>query len=176
MLRMLHRICRPTAILLIFGFSISILSVLIGISTLLDIWAAFTQTDPNIPIFTTMQNTGFSLALSIYLFSVVNCLVITNYWIVTKRREMAIRKAFGWSNRRLLFAIAAEMAQILLVSLCAAAFLIAVFSRMTGGMLSVRITPLFLCGTFVLLLFTLVISISVPVAQILRIHPAEVIR
>ena len=158
MFQKLKRKCRPTTILLAIGFSISIMSVLVGISAINDILTSLAEADQEIPIFNTMQNTGISLALSIYLFSIANCLVVTNYWIITKRRDMAIRKAFSWSNYNLICAVVvSEMAEILLVSLCIGFLLIEVFSRMTEGIISIHITPFFLCGTLLLLLFTLVI-------------------
>ena len=175
MVQKLKRKCRPTTILLAIGFSISIMSVLVGISAINDILTSLAEADQEIPIFNTMQNTGISLALSIYLFSIANCLVVTNYWIITKRRDMAIRKAFSWSNYNLICAVVSEMAEILLVSLCIGFLLIEVFSRMTEGIISIHITPFFLCGTLLLLLFTLVISVIIPVIRILKIHPAEVI-
>ena len=172
MFQKLKRKCRPTTILLAIGFSISIMSVLVGISAINDILTSLAEADQEIPIFNTMQNTGISLALSIYLFSIVNCLVVTNYWIITKRRDI---KAFGWSNYNLICAVVSEMAEILLVSLCIGFLLIEVFSRMTEGIISIHITPFFLCGTLLLLLFTLVISVIIPVIRILKIHPAEAI-
>ena len=75
----------------------------------------------------------------------------------------------------LICAVVSEMAEILLVSLCIGFLLIEVFSRMTEGIISIHITPFFLCGTLLLLLFTLVISVIIPVIRILKIHPAEVI-
>lgn len=175
MFQKLKRKCRPTTILLATGFSISIMSVLVGISAIHTILTYLAEADQETPIFNTMQGTGISLALSIYLFSIANCLVVTNYWIITRRRDMAIRKAFGWSNDNLICEVVSEMAQILLVSLCLAFILIEIFSRMTEGVLSIQITPFFLCVTLLLLFFTLVISVIVPVIRILKIRPAEVI-
>ena len=92
MFQKLKRKCRPTTILLAIGFSISIMSVLVGISAINDILTSLAEADQEAPIFNTMQNTGISLALSIYLFSIANCLVVTNYWIITKRRDMQFAK------------------------------------------------------------------------------------
>lgn len=167
--------CRPTTLLLIIGFAISIASVLIGISTVNSIILAISKADYEIPILSTMQNTGVSLAFSIYLFSIANCLVVTNYWIITRQRDMTICKAFGWSNYHLIRSILAEMAGILFISLCIGIVLIAAFSKLTDGALSVDITPFFLFGTVLLLLFTLAVSLIIPIIRILKIHPAEVI-
>lgn len=175
MIQKLKRKCRPTTILLIIGFAISIASVLIGISTVNYILLAISQADYEIPIFSTMQNSGVSLAFSIHLFSIANCLVVTNYWIKTRQRDMAICKAFGWSNYHLIRSVLTEMAGILFVSLCIGIVLIVAFSKLTDGALSVDITPFFLIGTVFLLLFTLAVSLIIPIIRILKIHPAEVI-
>lgn len=169
------RKCRPTTILLIIGFAISISSVLIGISTVNSIILAISKADYKIPILSTMLNSGVSIALSIYLFSIANCLVVTNYWIITRQRDMAICKAFGWSNYHLIRSVLAEMAGILFISLCIGIVLIAAFTKLTDGALSVDITPFFLFGTVFLLLFTLAVSLIIPIIRILKIHPAEVI-
>ena len=176
MFQKLKRKCRPTTILLAIGFSISIMSVLVGISAINDILTSLAEADQEIPIFNTMQNTGISLALSIYLFSIVNCLVVTNYWIITKRRDMAIRKAFGWSNYNLICAVVSEMAEILLVNRYTyrVSFNRGVFTHDRGYYIH-SYNTFFLCGTLLLLLFTLVISVIIPVIRILKIHPAEAI-
>ena len=99
MLQHLKRKCRPTTFLLVLGFAISLTSVLIGISSVNSILVSLSEMDNKTPIYLTMQNTGLSLA--IYAFSIANCLVVTNYWIITQRYNMAIYKAFGWSDRQL---------------------------------------------------------------------------
>ncbi len=175
MFQKLQRKCRPTTILLAVGFAISMMSVLVGISAVNAVLTSLRETDLDAPILTTMQDTGLSLAFSIYLFSIANCLVVTNYWIITRRRDMAIRKAFGWSNGSLICSIVGEMAVILLISLCVAFCMISVFSYATAGLISIQITPFFLCGTLLLLLFTLALSVVIPVARIVKIRPAEVI-
>ena len=81
---------------------------------------------------------------------------------------LAIRKAFGWSNYNLICAVVSEMAEILLVSLCIGFLLIEVFSRMTEGIISIHITPFFLCGTLLLLSL-----IHILVRWVLKRHPAD---
>jgi ABC-type antimicrobial peptide transport system permease subunit len=175
MFQKLKRNCRPTTLLLITGFSISLTSVLIGISAVHSILLSLSESRSDAPILSTMQNTGLSLALSIYLFSIANCLVVTNYWIITRRRDMAVRKAFGWSNGRLIRLVASEMAVMLCISTCIGMILITAFSYLTSGLISVTITPFFLFSTLFLLLFTLMVSVIVPIVRILKIRPAEVI-
>lgn len=175
MLQNIKRKCRPTTFLLIVGFAISLTSVLIGISSVNSLISSLSEMDSETPIYLTMQNTGLSLALAIYIFSIANCLVVTNYWIITKRWDMAIRKAFGWSNWQLICLIISEMAGTLTISLVISAGLLAVLGNWNAAMFSIELTPFFVIGTCGLLLFTLCVSVLIPVIQILKIRPAEVI-
>ncbi len=175
MLQKLKRKCTPATLLLTVGFAISLTSVLVGISTISTLLADLSNAKTDAPIYLTMQNTGLSLALAIYLFSIANCLVVTNYWIVTQRRDMAVRKAFGWSNRHLIGLVISQMAEILAVSLCISAVLLGLLGRWNPTMFSVHFTPLFVLGTLALLLLTLMLSLAIPKILFLKIHPAEVI-
>ncbi len=175
MLQNLKRKCRPTTFLLIVGFAVSLTSVLIGISSVNSILNSLSETDSETPIYMTMQNTGLSLALAIYVFSIANCLVVTNYWIITKRRDIAIRKAFGWTNRHLIRMIISEMAGTLAIGLAVSAVLLARLSCRNTELFSIELTPFFVLGTCGLLLFTLFVSVLIPVIRIFKIRPAEVI-
>ena len=175
MFQKLKRKCRPTTILLAIGFSISIMSVLVGISAINDILTSLAEADQEIPIFNTMQNTGISLALSIYLFSIVIALWLqlldyyeaSRPWQSVKRSAGQIITSFA--------PVVSEMAEILLVSLCIGFLLIEVFSRMTEGIISIHITPFFLCGTLLLLPFYIGDFRYHSCYSHLKIHPAEAI-
>ncbi|MGN0264772.1 MAG: FtsX-like permease family protein [Oliverpabstia sp.] len=109
------------------------------------------------------------------MHTVANCLVVTNYWIITQRRDMAIRKAFGWSNRQLIHMIFSEMAGTLGISFLLSLGLLAILSTAAPKLFSIEVTPFLVLGTCVLLLFTLCIAVSIPIIRILKIRPAEVV-
>lgn len=175
MLQKIKRKCKPTILLLIVGFAISFTSVLIGISTIDALIEELSKADGETPIYWTMENTGLSLALAIYIFSVANCLVVTNYWIISQRRDMAIRKAFGWSNRQLIRMVISEMAGTLGISFILSMGLYVVLSKVASELVSTKLTPFLVLGTCVILLFTLCIAVSIPIIRILKIRPAEVV-
>lgn len=175
MLQRLKSKYKPTVFLLIVGFAISLTSVLIGVSSVNTLISSLSEANSETPIYLTMQNTGLSLALAIYVFSVANCLVVTNYWIITKRRDMAIRKAFGWSNFRLIRLIIFEMSGILAISVAISVGFMRILVMWNASLFSIELTPFFLISACGLLLVTLLISVLIPVIQILKIRPAEVI-
>lgn len=175
MLQKFRRRVGATSILLVVGFAISFTAVLIGISSVNSALIVTQKTGQTMPLYDTVKATGMSLAISIYAFSVVNCIVVTNYWIITRRRDMAIKKAFGWSDMRLLREISAEMSWLILIGLLISGCALAVLMNLRGDLFSLRITPFFVVGTAALLLLTLIISAIVPFIRITKIRPAEVI-
>ena len=175
---MIYRLKRKigaTSVLLIVGFAISFTAVLIGISSVNSALIVMKEAGQTAPIYDTMKQTGMSLALSIYAFSVINCLVVTNYWIITRRRNLAVKKAFGWSDLRLLGEICAEMGELIIIGLMISVCALAALLNWGEGLFSIRLTPFFMIGTAALLLLTLIISAAVPFIKIIKIHPAEVI-
>lgn len=168
--------CHPTVFLMMIGFSISFTSVLIGISSVDMVLTSLEMMDAeSTPIYSVMENTGMTLALEIYLFSIANCLVITNYWIITKRREMAIRKAFGWTNKQLMGLVLKEIGSILVISMLVCTVLLFVVYNSDMPYISVHLSPFFIISTVVLLVFTLGVASLIPIIKIMKICPAEVI-
>lgn len=141
MLWKVKRRCRPTTLMLVLGFAISMTAVLIGISVIHDLLESLSSAGQEAPILQTIQNSGLSLALRIYLFSMVNCMTAANFWVITRRRDLAVCKAFGWSGVRIIGAVVGELAGILLISLGLGLLLTAGLSRLTSGVLSIHITP-----------------------------------
>lgn len=47
----------------------------------------------------------------------VNCMTAANFWVITRRRDLAVCKAFGWPGARIIGAVVGELAGILLISL-----------------------------------------------------------
>ena len=175
---MIYRLKRKigaTSVLLTVGFSISFTAVLIGISSVNSALIVMKETGQTTPIYDTMKQTGMSLAISIYAFSVINCLVVTNYWIITRRRNLAVKKAFGWSDLRLLVEISAEMGELIIIGLMISVCALAALINWGEGLFSIRLTPFFMIGTAALLLLTLIISAAVPFIKIIKIRPAEVV-
>lgn len=170
----IKRLCRPTTILLIAGFTISLTAVLVGISAIDVLLKELMTSSDTVPVFRTMQDTGLSLAGAVYLFSIVNCFTVTNYWIVTRRTELAVRKAFGWSSRQLAGRICRELAAVMLIGLCASGCLIGLLTQTQAQLFQIRLTPFFVLGTLLILLVTLGLSAVVPAVKIAAIQPAEV--
>lgn len=175
MVRNIKNICKPTTILLIIGFSISLTAVLVGISSINTILSAMDEAGSDLPIIQTMQNTGLTLSISIYCFSILNCFVVTNYWAITKRQNFAIQKAFGWTNKQLIGQICQNMLVILLISLAISSTLLFLTTYIENDIMTIRLSPVFVVETVLLILITLVFSMIIPIKRITTIEPVEAI-
>ena len=56
MLQHLKRKCKPTTLLLVIGFAISLTAVLIGVSAVNSVITSLSEMDSETPIYSTMQN------------------------------------------------------------------------------------------------------------------------
>ena len=175
MVKNLKDICKLTNILLVVGFSISLTAVLVGISSINAILSVMNEAGSNLPIVQAMQNTGLTLSISIYCFSILNSFVVTNYWMITKRRNFAIQKAFGWTNKQLISQICQNMSVILSISLVISSSLLFITTYIENDVMTVKLSPEFVVETVLLVLITLVFSMIVPIKRIITIEPAEVI-
>lgn len=171
----LREIYHPTFILMIVGFFISFMSLCVGISIIDMMLKQLDIIENNgTPIFDVMKNNGVTLSFEIYLFSIVNCLVSTDYWIINKERELCIYKAFGWSNKDLIKLIMKEILFIPLICLLLSVF--AVVTVKKSRYLSIEINIFFVVSVIILLIITLFISLIIPVYRILKLSPSDVVK
>lgn len=54
--------------------------------------------------------------MMIAVFAMINCIIISEFWIIRRRQEMVIRKIWGFSNGKLYFLIYRELVVLSLIS------------------------------------------------------------
>lgn len=69
-----------------------------------------------------------SLSVIVYAFSVIVIILVLEYWLICRRREFAIRKAYGYSSVSLFFRLLGELLFYMLVSIAASGVLMAIFN------------------------------------------------
>lgn len=125
-----------------------------------------------------MNNTEASVVLFIYLFSIANCVIISEFWIEQRRVEVAIKKAFGFSNFKLVKDIFREMLINCVLAGTACYFVQLGISKIigyaSGYVIKADIKEILLMVVFTIV--TTVIIILFPVWQIIRIAPAQAIK
>lgn len=172
----INRYLKPTNLLMIFGFTLSMSAILVGISSMLQIIQYVKQFDDGIPIARTIQNSGISVMILIYLFSIVNCLAVVNYKMIAEKRTFAIKKAFGATTGLILKEIAVQMSVNLLISLLLGGMVILSLTKSYPKYFSVNISPVLIACTLAMLFLTLVIAMVIPFIRVTKIYPAEVVK
>lgn len=124
-----------------------------------------------------MNNTEASVVFFIYLFSLANCVIISEFWIEQRRVEVAIKKAFGFSNLKIVVDIFKEMLINCVFAGTACYIVQLVISKIvgyaSGYVIKADIKEILLMGVFTII--TTIIIILFPVWQIIRIAPAQAI-
>lgn len=113
------------------------------------------------------------LGILLYLFALINVMIISFYWVNVRKREVGIRKAYGATNFEIVFILLKEMLVIISVSAVLAVLIQMIIQMVTGNgiMVSEWIKiAFFYLGTIVI---SSLVSILVPIRYILKIHPAE---
>ncbi len=136
----------------------------------------YVEGERNSNIFTGLFSGKAILGMLLYLFALINVMIISFYWISVRKREIGIRKAYGATNQEIIFLLLKEMLFIITIS-AILAFGIQVIIQMVirnGMVLSEWMKiALFYLGT---IMVAALVAIVVPVRYILRIHPAEGIK
>lgn len=107
-----------------------------------------------------------------FIFCVVNCMVICEFWIYQRRREFAVRKAYGYSSRQIVKLVAWDMLKTITVS-CVLGYVFQVIVMYIMGEYDVYfgLSVLNILKVIALILCTTIISISIPVIKVIKRRP-----
>lgn len=125
------------------------------------------------------QNMQFLIIAGIvFVFSIINIINISSFWINERKSEMAIRKAFGVSNLQISALLFMEFMSITLVttilSLLFQLGLNLVVKSISGYYISISV------GNFIFAIFmsvvTALITVIIPSIKVLKISPIEALK
>lgn len=136
----------------------------------------YEEGERNSSIFTGLFSGKTLLGVLLYLFALINVMIISFYWVNARKREVGIRKAYGATNQEIIILLLKEILIIIAVSAIIAFLIqtmIQIFVRNGFEFSEWMRVALFYLGTIVI---TALVSILVPVRYILKIHPAEGIK
>lgn len=116
--------------------------------------------------------------LLMYLFSLVNCIIVAGYWINRRRYEIAIRKIFGYTNIEITLFLAKELLAIVGLS-----FLISIVVQLLFGNIYNSTTHnlwtfnyINILTGLVFVVITTVITVIVPARLTIKMQPVEGIK
>ncbi len=121
----------------------------------------------------TMARENLRVNVIVYIFCILNCMVMSQFWIMQRRKELAIRKTFGMSNFRIIMIIAENV-----ISLIVAAFIIFIFMIALISLINSEIVEWlnFSIATYLTIIMTIVVTAVMtmlyPIFRIIRFNPA----
>lgn len=115
------------------------------------------------------------IAAGLFLFALINSVTISYYWVNVRRREIAIRKAFGAGNLRIMGKMTAEL--LTLIGAAAVPALITQFAiRSLSGETSFTDLLILAAGILAGITLAVIISMIIPARIIMGIQPSEGVR
>lgn len=119
----------------------------------------------------TMENL---ISAGLFLFALINTVTISYYWVTVRRREIAIRKAFGASNFRVIGQMTAELLSLIGTSaVLALTTQFVIWGMSDGSEIKPADSIILAAGMLLGITIAIVISMIVPVRLILQIQPSE---
>lgn len=109
----------------------------------------------------------------VYIFCLVNSVLVSYFWIEARKREIAIRKAFGFGNFKLIGMLFADIIKLMVFSLVIFLAVYAAGYRWLAGIMRIYINlPTFmrLLGAIFL---TTIITVIYPVFSVIRMMPSK---
>jgi ABC-type antimicrobial peptide transport system permease subunit len=109
--------------------------------------------------------------VGLFAFALLNTMILSYYWVVVRRHEIAIRKAFGYTNFSVIVLLSKELLQLISIS--------AIVSIITGISLSFTQTQIvdkyipIALGFLIAIGVSVIISMIIPAVSILQIQPSE---
>lgn len=118
----------------------------------------------------TMEN---MISVGLFLFALINTVIISYYWVIVRRREIAIRKAFGASNFQVIKLMTAELLSLIGTAAFFAAVTQIVIWQIRGDEISFADSGISAIGLLIAITTAIIVTMIVPVKFILNIQPSE---
>lgn len=141
------------------------------ISSNLNIFSSEVKTTQD--VFTVSLTSENLISIGLFLFALINTLIISYYWVVVRRHEIAIRKAFGASNIRIIKLMMSELAQIISLSAIVAILVQCIIWKLKGDNIVLSDSIFLMVGLLLSIAIASFVVMIVPVRIILNIQPSE---
>lgn len=116
------------------------------------------------------ENANQEFYIAISFFAIINCIVISEFWILRRRKEIIIRKLFGFTNRRLFFYIYNQIAKISAIAVIVVLLIEKIISTLGLINYSLSLRKTMLAGMFVIISSLIVTVIPVKKASSFQIE------
>ena len=117
---------------------------------------------------TTLSRKNIKTNIMVYIFCLLNCIIISMFLLIQQKKELAIKKIFGYSNIRILAGMALQIVALMLVALVLFIILYSGYQlyiyKTTGMVMRFNMTSVIAIS--VLFLITLLITMIYPIVGV----------
>lgn len=112
-----------------------------------------------------------SFYLAIYVFAMINCVVVSEFWILRRKQEMLVRKIWGYTNLRLFFLMLKELLCISCGTVCIGWLMQIMAVKLFGDEFGIRLDIGKLGISIVFIFTTALIIVLVPTYKVSHEFP-----
>lgn len=125
----------------------------------------------------TLEKENYKTNVMVYMFCLINSIIISIFWVIQRRREFAIRRIFGFSNIKLIVTIGTELLALMGTSLIIYIICYAIYHCISFAITgNVELWSISSCvSVIILFLITLIVSMVYPVVYVYK-KTTEIIR
>jgi ABC-type antimicrobial peptide transport system permease subunit len=121
-------------------------------------------------------NINIYVNIGIIIFTTINCIFVTQVWIIRRYDEFAVRKAFGQKNLQIIWEIFRDLLVHAIISVIIGGIIYLLYALIRkGNACAVSRLAVDLVKSAILLLAVLIISVLASVKKILRLSPVKLI-
>lgn len=141
------------------------------ISSDLNIFSSEVKTTQN--VFTGSLTSENLISIGLFLFALINTLIISYYWVIVRRHEIAIIKAFGAGNAQIIKLMMSEFARIISLSAVFAVLVQCSVWKLQGYSIRLSDSVFLITGLLLSISVASFVVMIIPVRIILNIQPSE---
>lgn len=126
----------------------------------------------NSSIFDNLLTQENLISILLFLFALINTTIISYYWVMIRRREISIRKAFGASNFFVVKLMSKELSNLISLSAFGATITQIFLWYIQGNTFDMQDYFFMIIVTMFSIILSVIITMIIPMFQILKIQPA----
>ena len=109
-----------------------------------------------------------------YIFCVLNSMIISEFWIIQRRKEFAIKKALGMKNSKIIMEMFINITELSGISLIMFLLLNILSKAFVGSaFIDIKISFITVLTVIAAIIVTVVASLIYPVYKIFHMNPAQ---
>lgn len=125
-----------------------------------------------------IDRSNIDLNMIVYVFCVINCVVISELWFMFRRKEIGIRKACGQSNMAIAKILACDIIGMMLTAAGIFVLLYVIFNAVfvSSFGVAIRFNYVTFAGVIITGIVVTLVSIALPMYKCFRLQPSEAIK